>query len=325
MLQQTQVDTVIPYFNRFLERFPTSKVLAEAPLQDVLKAWEGLGYYSRARNLHKAAQKIHVSFAGDLPKSFESLQDLPGIGPYTAAAIASIAFGEPVPVVDGNVLRVFCRFWGIDQDTRDPKVRDQLFDRLTPFIAQANPSVFNQSMMELGALVCKPSQPLCDVCPMQKWCVAYTQNRVLELPYRSKAAATPHYEIAVGIIWKLGKILIGRRKESGMLGGLWEFPGGKQKPGEDLAHTVVREVKEETGLDIIVGARIAIVNHAYTHFKITLSAFHCEYIAGEAQPLSADEVRWVLPDELKDYPFPTANKKVIERLVWTQDSRQMNN
>jgi A/G-specific adenine glycosylase len=314
MLQQTQVDTVIPYFKRFIQRFPTVQALAQADQQEVLKLWEGLGYYSRARNLHKAAKLVCEKFNGNLPQTYDGLQEIPGIGPYIAAAIVSIAFGKPVPVVDGNVLRVFARFWGIEDDIRDAKTRVALFDRLTPVIATCDPSNFNQAMMELGALVCSPRTPKCGECPLQKDCVAFATHRSSELPFKSKKAPVPHYDIAVGVVWHDGKILIGRRKETQMLGGLWEFPGGKLKVGENAEAAAVREVKEETGLDVCVLKKYCIVKHAYTHFKITLHAYACDVLSGIAKPHATDELKWVHPEALRDYPFPTANKKVIQAI-----------
>lgn len=318
MLQQTQVDTVIDYFNRFLEKFPTVQDLASADLQEVLKLWEGLGYYSRARNLHKAAKQVVAEFSGELPSDYFALQKLPGLGPYCAAAITSIAFGNPVPVVDGNVLRVFARFWGIEDDILLPKVRKQLFDQLTPYIQTTDPSAFNQAMMELGALLCKPTSPQCDRCPLSPECFARRENKTQVLPVKAKKAPVPHYDIAVGIIWKNGQILVAKRKVTDMLGGLWEFPGGKQKSGETLKETVLREVLEETSLTVKVNALCCKVNHAYTHFKITLHAFHCDYVEGVPQPNTSDEIKWVPVDELRKLPFPTANIKVIESILQMQ-------
>lgn len=311
MLQQTQVDTVIPYFNRFIARFPDVHALAAADQQQVLKLWEGLGYYSRARNLHKGAQLICKEFDAVLPQSYEGLQEIPGVGPYIAAAIVSIAFGKPVPVVDGNVLRVFARFWGVAADIRDARTRIMFFERLTPIIATCDPSAFNQAMMELGALLCSPKTPKCGQCPLQKDCVAFATERTAELPFKTKKTPVPHYDIAVGVVWREGKILIARRKEDQMLGGLWEFPGGKIKAGELAQDTAVREVHEETGLRVRAHQKYCTIKHAYTHFKITLHAYACEVVSGRAKPHASDELRWVTLDELNDHPFPTANKKVI--------------
>ncbi len=314
MLQQTQVSTVIPYFNRFIHRFPTLEILAQSDQQDVLKQWEGLGYYSRARNLHKAAQYITNKLSNKVPSTYEKLQELPGVGPYIAAAVASIAFEVPVPVVDGNVLRVFSRFWGVFDDIRHSKVRTKLFDRLTPIVQSVKrPSQFNQAIMELGALVCTPTKsPHCNHCPISSACYANAHHKQAELPYKSKSKPTPHYDIAVGVIRKGDTILIGKRKQDQMLGGLWEFPGGKQTDKEPLEATVLREVKEETGLEVKINKKITSVKHAYTHFKITLHAYDCRYVSGKAMAYTTDDIRWVSLDELEKYPFPKANSKLLE-------------
>ena len=310
MLQQTQVVTVIPYFDRFIARFPSFRSLALANLQDVLMLWEGLGYYSRARNLHQAARLIVEKHGGKPPRTAEELSELPGIGAYTAASIASIAFGEPVPSVDGNVLRVCSRLWGLSTPMRDKALADDVRARLTPLIQKVNPSHFNQAMMETGALICKPRNPLCGECLLSRYCVAFQTKRTQELPVVQKAAKIPHYRIAVGVIWKKGRILIARRGEKQMLGGLWEFPGGKQLKGETLGQTVAREIAEETGLQVSVGAQYATVNHAYSHFRITMTAFKCDWLSGRTRAKASDELRWVLPADLFNYPMPRANRNI---------------
>jgi len=312
MLQQTQVDTVIPYFNRFLDRFPTVHDLAKAPQDDVLKLWEGLGYYSRARNLHKAAKHVSQELNGELPSDYEGLQTILGIGPYCAAAITSIAFGNPVPVVDGNVFRVFTRFWGIYEDIKLPTTRKMLFDRLTPEIQHVNPSSFNQGIMELGALVCSPKQPKCSSCPLSSDCFALKTGVIYDLPVKAKAKPVPHFNIAVGVIWKEGKLLIGKRKEDQMLGGLWEFPGGKQKENETLQETVIREIKEETSLDVQIDKQYCTIKHAYSHFKITLHVFKCTYVSGNATANTTDEIKWIPLSEIDTYAFPKANIKALD-------------
>lgn len=312
MLQQTQVDTVIPYFNRFLTRFPTVHDLAKAPQDDVLKLWEGLGYYSRARNLHKAAKYVSEELKGELPSDYKGLQTIPGIGPYCAAAITSIAFGNPVPVVDGNVFRVFTRFWGIYDDIKLPATRNMLFDRLTPEIQYVDPSSFNQGIMELGALVCSPKQPKCNQCPLSDECFAYNAQTIEDLPVKAKAKPVPHFNIAVGVIWKDGKLLIGKRKEDQMLGGLWEFPGGKQKENETLQETVIREIKEETSLDVSISKQYCTIKHAYSHFKITLHVFKCEYTSGKAKANTTDDIKWIQLSDIESYAFPKANIKALE-------------
>jgi len=315
MLQQTQVATVIPYFERFITSFPTVNDLADADLQDVLKKWEGLGYYSRARNLHKAAQVIVNDYDGNIPSSYDNLQKLPGIGPYSAAAISSIAFEHPIPVVDGNVLRVFCRFWGIFDDIRKASVRTMLFDKLSHFISDVRPSDFNQGIMELGALVCTPKNPSCGTCPISTDCFAFKMKKQDQLPFKSPAPKSPHFNIAVAVIRKENRLLIGKRKEEKMLGGLWEFPGGKQEEQESLEETLCREVKEETDLTVSVGHAFKPIKHTYSHFKITLHAFECEVISGKEKANSAEELRWVKIEDIDKFPFPKANKSLIDQIL----------
>lgn len=314
MLQQTRVTAVQPYFARFLDRFPTLPDLAAADQQEVLKAWEGLGYYSRARNLHRAAQTV-VERGGQIPGTSIELSELPGVGPYTAAAIASIAFGQASPVVDGNVLRVVARHRGLRDDIASTRTRNQVRESLLEAIQLAgDPSAFNQAMMELGALVCTPRSPQCSDCPLAPDCRALAEDVVGELPVKRKAKAVPHYEIAVGLVFDGDFVLIAQRGQDQMLGGLWEFPGGKREGKEPLATTCVREVREETGLDVTVDETICTIQHAYSHFSITLTAFRCS-LRGPAGALRCDRpTHWVRLDQLREYPFPKANHKIFAAL-----------
>ena len=324
MLQQTQVMTATPYFERFVAAFPDIERLASAELEQVLKCWEGLGYYSRARNLHKAAGILVAAHRGRLPCTYDQLLDLPGIGSYTAAAVASIAFGQPVPVVDGNVLRTFARFWAIREDVRSAAVRKRIFEQLEPLIRQSSaPSAFNQAVMELGALICRPRTPDCERCPLRSACAAERRGLTGQLPSRSKRAATPHYQIAVGVIWHDGKLLITRRGLEQMLGGLWEFPGGKQEPDETLEETVVREVQEEVALLVAPTGKLCEVQHAYSHFSITLTAFHCHVLSGTVCPADGRPFRWAEPRDLDRFPFPQANKRVLAELLRQHPSQRV--
>ena len=315
MLQQTQVATMLPYYERFLDAFPTVNELASAEQEQVLKLWEGLGYYARARNLHKAAKIIVNDYDGELPESYDELQKLPGVGPYIAAAVTSIAFNNPIPVVDGNVLRVFSRFWGSFEDIRSPKVRTVFFNKLKKYIQYSKPSDFNQAMMECGALICKPVDPSCDNCPLSSHCFAYKSQKVNELPVKSKQAKVPHYDIVIGIIKKNQKILITKRKQDQLLGGLWEFPGGKIEKNETEQIALKREILEETNLKVKGLSKLATVKHAYSHFKITMHAYLCDYESGNVKISSADDFKWVLFEELTKYPFPKANIKILKSLT----------
>ncbi len=314
MLQQTRVATVIPYYERFIKTFPTVESLAKAKNNRLMKAWEGLGYYARARHLREAARQIVAQHNGNIPTSRQELLALPGFGAYTAASVASFAFHEDCAAVDGNVMRVLARLFAIESDTRKPAARQE-FQRLADgLLPKGKAAAFNEAMMELGALICKPKNPDCPICPVRRYCRAYREGRVNELPRRSAKPQTPHHHIAIGVIYKADKILIALRPSEGLLGNLWEFPGGKCKADESLAECCRREVLEETGLTVEVGERFSIVRHSYSHFRITLHAFLCHYVSGTAKAKSSQQIRWVKLSALNEYAFPKANKKIIEDL-----------
>ena len=312
MLQQTQVATVIPYFQRFIASFPSITALAQADQDSVLKHWEGLGYYSRARNLHKAAKVLVSEYQAQLPKDFETLQKLPGIGFYTGAAISSIAFEQPVPVVDGNVLRVFTRFWGIYDDIRNNRVKTMLFHKLSSYVNEGLPSQFNQAIMELGALICQPQNPQCGYCPLKQDCFAYEHKKQTELPVKSPAKKVPIMDVVVALIIQDKKFLIAKRKEEKMLGGLWELPGGKIEIDETPESALIREINEELGVKISLKFPIGLLRHAYSHFKIKLNTYVCEISAGTPKALSGSELAWVTWEDLADYAFPKATLKVFD-------------
>lgn len=314
MLQQTQVDTVIPYYNRFLERFPDLAVLAQASLDDVLKQWEGLGYYARARNLHKAASEIFKEHDCKMPDNYVALLKILGIGPYTAAAVASIAFNEDVPVVDGNVYRVLARVNKISEPITSAAVKRKFAEIAAELLPAGRASDFNQAMMELGALICTSRKPKCESCPVSFCCAVKLANENPELlPTKKVSIKKPHYNIAVGIIHRKGEIFIDQRPAKGLLGGLWEFPGGKQEAGESLEECVAREIQKKIGLQIKVKTLFLNVKHAYTHFKITLYAYNCEFVSG--QPDTKLNWRWVGHAELPNYAFPKSNKKIVDKIT----------
>ena len=322
MLQQTRVDTVIDYFERWMARFPTVEALATADLQDVLKAWEGLGYYARARNLHKAAQRIVTEHGGRLPETRAAILDLPGIGAYTAGAILSLAYARPEPILDGNVKRVLARLFDIDRPIDGPAVLRELWSLARSLVEAAPVGLAgdcNEGLMELGATICTPQRPRCLLCPLAAHCRAAAAGTQAERPVMPPRRQTPHYDVAAGIIWQgepyRSRVLIAQRPADGMLGGLWEFPGGKRDPGDiDLAACLRREIDEELAIAIEVGDLVTTVKHAYTHFRITLHAFHARHRTGEPQAIGCADWRWVELGELERFPFPVTDQKIIAAL-----------
>lgn len=321
MLQQTRVEAVTGYFLRWMERFPNIQALAAADLQDVLKAWEGLGYYARARNLHRAAQAIVERHCGEIPADRTALLALPGIGEYTAGAILSLTFNQPEPILDGNVKRVLSRLGDVEQPIDEPATLRDLWATARAFVAAApgEAGAANESLMELGARICTPAAPRCMICPVAEWCLAAARGTQAQRPVKAPPRAIPHYDVTAGVIWRgepcASQVLIAQRPHKGMLGGLWEFPGGKMEQGDaNLAACLNREIREELGIEIEVGAQFATVRHAYTHFRITLHAFHARHTGGEPQALGCDDWRWVTLEELDAFPFPVTDRKIIAAL-----------
>jgi A/G-specific adenine glycosylase len=310
MLQQTQVKTVIPYFSRWLETFPTVQALAQADQQSVLMVWQGLGYYARARNLHRAAQKIVTEHAGQFPKHWEAVLQLPGIGRTTAGGILSAAFNHPCAILDGNVKRVLARVIGLSVPPKD--ALSFLWKGSETLLDAEHPRPFNQALMDLGATVCTPKQPQCHLCPWNQFCYAHRWNLQADLPMSETRAPLPEKSIGVAVIWNpQGQVLIDRRPQSGLLGGLWEFPGGKVEQGETVQDCIAREIQEELGMTIEVLEHLITVHHAYTHFKVILTVHHCRHLSGEPQPIECDAVQWVTLTDLDQYPFPAANHRII--------------
>lgn len=315
MLQQTTVRAVVPYFERWLELFPDIASLAGAPLRKVLRAWQGLGYYERARNMRRTAKIVLAEHGGRFPDDPEALRRLPGFGPYTTAAVLSLAFDKPFPVLDANVRRLVMRLLALRSKPGagpDRRISDWL-ERVCPRYGAGD---FNQAMMELGALVCRPRSPLCLSCPVLEACGAAAAG-IQELIPPRKTASLKKIEAVLAIVRQRGRILIQKRAERGLLAGLWEFPGGKREPGESLRAALLREIREELGADIVSARFLTRVEHAYTSFRVTLYAYDCRL--DRDLPAVRGRLVWTTLRGIKNYPLPSGSVKVVRFLEGARD------
>lgn len=314
MLQQTRVEAVRPYYERFLARFPDVRALALAREDDVLRLWQGLGYYRRARYLRETAGIVVREHGGRFPATSAGLRHLPGVGRYTAGAVASIAFGERTPVVDGNVKRVLARVFAIGDCVDDASTTERLWTLAAALVPKDAPGDFNQALMELGAVLCVPRRPRCDECPLRSRCEARRLDCQDRLPVRRRKQAVPHYEVVAAMIGRDGRVLLGKRPFGGLLGGLWEFPGGRVEPGETRTATLRREIREELGVEAVIGPRLASVDHAYSHFSITLHVYACRLASEPVRSGAHTCLRWVPRSQFNRYAFPAATLKALARM-----------
>lgn len=312
MAQQTQMDRVVPYFERFVRAWPDVTSLACADEDELLRMWEGLGYYNRARNLRRAACVVLERHEGVFPSSREEMEQLPGIGPYTSGAIASVAFNQPVVAIDANVERVFSRVFDLGKPVKEPTTRAFIEDRARTLLPRGAARRFNQALMELGALVCTPRTPACHRCPMSELCRARQQGTVLERPVKGEAKQYVKIVVATGVLINDGRVYIQKRRPDDVWPGLWEFPGGCMEQGETPEQTVVREFLEETACRVQVVDPIATVNYSYTKYRVTLHGHYLRYARGYQHPqlLEAVDGRFVRPDELDRYAFPSGHRKL---------------
>ena len=311
MLQQTQLSVVLPYWQRWIMAFPTVEALAAASLEQVRLQWQGLGYYSRARRLHEAAR---VLVQQPWPRDLDGWIALPGIGRTTAGGILSSAFNLPEPILDGNVKRVLARLHAHER----PPSRDQhlFWQRSEALLDPRRPRDFNQALMDLGATVCTPRRLGCDHCPWRESCAAYASGDPSGWPVVEERKPLPFQVIGIGVVINAaGAVLIDQRLEEGLLGGMWEFPGGKQEPGEPIEACIARELMEELGIVVSVGEALITLDHAYSHKKLQFVVHLCDWCSGDPKPLASQQVRWVRPEQLKDYPFPAANARIIDALL----------
>lgn len=310
MLQQTKVDTVIPYFYHFTEKYPTPQKLAQAEEQEVLKAWEGLGYYSRARNLHTAVKEVVAKYDGQVPSDEKHLGKLKGIGPYTKGAILSIAFDQPVPAVDGNVMRVFSRVLHIEEDIAQAKTK-KLFEKVVgEVISKEDPSSFNQGLMELGALVCTPKKPQCSLCPVNEHCQAFALGAEEKLPIKSKAKKQKRVSyVALLIQDEQGRIVIEKRADNGLLANLWQFP---MVPIKEVGFTHLESyVYREHGIPIQLQQKQGNLRHVFSHLIWEIDIYQASIISGEKFQKNK-QLKLVSKQELEQYPFPVPHQKMMK-------------
>ncbi|MCP9941991.1 8-oxo-dGTP diphosphatase MutT [Cyanobium sp. ATX 6E8] len=311
MLQQTQLQVALPYWRRWMERFPSLEALAAAEEHDVLLLWQSLGYYVRARRLQQGARLLQ---GHPWPRTLEGWLALPGIGRSTAGSILSSAFDLPFAILDGNVKRVLARL--IASPRPPARELNGLWQLSELLLDPQRPRAFNQALMDLGATVCTPRNPSCGVCSWQAHCAAYAAGDSAAYPVKEAPRELPFQVIGVGVVRNAaGEVLIDQRLNEGLLGGLWEFPGGKQEPGEAIAATIARELREELAIEVAVGEELITVEHAYSHKKLRFVVHLCTWLSGEPQPLASQQVRWVRPEQLGDFPFPAANARIIAALL----------
>ena len=314
MLQQTTVNAVIPYYQRWTKVFPTVAAASHAPLQRILRLWQGLGYYQRAKNIHKAAKMICTEYDGVLPQRAEEISKLPGFGSYTTGAVLSIAFGIRHPIIDANVRRVVMRLLATEGHAV-PRHDPAILKFLEQVMPHKDIGTFNQALMELGALVCRNREPLCLLCPVRVHCQAYREGKQEVIP-ESKARVVKDIDVAVGILKKNGRYFIQRRPSKGLLADLWEFPGGKIEENEAPAPALAREFKEELGVEVDSINPFMHARHTYTQFRVRLHVFFCKSKSSIREDATH---KWVRLPELLKYPMPSGSAKIVERLLGSNE------
>lgn len=311
MLQQTTVATVIPYWNEWIKKFPTVNDVAQAKEQEILSQWQGLGYYSRAKNIHKAAKIIVQNFEHSMPKNPNALEKLPGFGPYTVGAVLSIAFDQRVPIIDANIKRVVARILAFE-DHVESRQKIKILAFLDSVMPTQGNNIFNQAMMELGALVCK-KDPLCEICPVKNYCLAYKEKKQGDFP-KPKIKNIKEIDAVVAILKNKEKFYLQKRPSKGLLADMWELPGGKIEPAETPLKALRRELKEELGIGVIKAHFLFKITHFYTSFRVKLHVFECE----TEGKLNLDKKhRWISPKDFAKYPMPAGTVKIFQKLLQT--------
>ena len=309
MLQQSQVNVVIPYYNRWMKKFPSMDHLSKTNLDELLLLWQGLGYYNRVKNIFETAKIVNRDYNGKIPNDYNLLITLKGIGDYTASAILAIAFNIRAIPVDGNIKRVISRLHELLVTKHQlPTIKEHA----RKYISNNNPRDSVQGLMDLGREICKPKNPNCKVCPLNSKCLSYKNNTTHIYPLKVDRKKIPQYDVIVGFIKNNNKFLISKRLNNKFLGGLWELPGGKIKKGESEKKCLIREIKEELDINIKIKKKLGKVNHQYSHFKISITLYECDYEFGKAKALASEEIQWITKNQKNEFAFPSATHKLFK-------------
>ncbi|GAB4544872.1 MAG: A/G-specific adenine glycosylase [Anaerolineales bacterium] len=306
MLQQTRVEAALPYFEKWMRLFPTTQALANADEREVLSAWEGLGYYSRARNLHKAAKIVCEQFNGELPRNLDDLRRLPGIGRYTVGAIASMAFGMDEPTLDGNLRRVFSRLFDVTEPADSPAGEKILWELAAQNLPKGKAGDYNQALMDLGATLCLPKNPRCLLCPLSALCLARQRGTQAARPLLKPKKKTPHVLQAAAVILRRGRVLLAQRSSDGLLGGMWQFPAAQVE--SDSPEEARRALAAAYGLDVKIQKKLGVIRHAYTHFTVDEYVFACELLS----PPKDSPLRWARVNDLQTYPMGKIDRQIAK-------------
>jgi A/G-specific adenine glycosylase len=323
MLQQTQVATVLPYFERFLQALPTLADLAAVEEQTVLRLWEGLGYYRRARDLHRAARQLVGEHGGAFPRQPEVLQRLPGFGRYTCNAVLSQAFDCRLPILEANSQRVLSRLFGRAEDPRTGPARRWLWQAAEEVLPRRQVGAFNQALMELGALVCTPTAPSCGDCPLAARCVARQTGRQETIPARTPPPEVTQVQEVAVVVRRGDRVLLVQRPDQGRWAGMWEFPHGSLLAEETHDAAALRLVRDLTGLEVHLGPEMLTIRHTITRYRVTLVCFEAEHRAGEFQSSCLAQGRWLTPEEVAGYPVSAPQRRLARALLATGRQRRL--
>jgi A/G-specific adenine glycosylase len=319
MLQQTQIKTMLPYYRRWMERFPDLPSVADAPEDELFRCWEGLGYYARAKNIHKAARRIVSEFEGKLPRDIDSIRALPGIGRYTAGAIMSFAYNADYPAADANAARILARIFNISIQSNQKEFRDAVWNYASEILPSGHSRNFNQALMDFGSVICLARDPLCAQCPIAFGCKSLVAGVVDRRPLTVRKKAPTQIERAIGVLLEDGKVLVRKRPESGLMANLWEFPGIETLVGETPEQALRNSWLKELGIKLSVLEKLSVVKHTHTSFRVTLHAFLCG-TGGASMPENSSHLRWASLGELQNFAFPAAHRKVIRTLLETSQA-----